>query len=317
MENTGITTRRRGFILEPGESLLFNSSAMSVISRWTDFKTASGLEDRDFHVSPLVAIPVPRYPVEWPAGRKRWVGTRPDFMWHPFMWMPQRLRAKFVNGDYQEDDTELALRVALEMERAGFYDVQTGQWLDILSMNGLDIEDKETQARVSAWMAGADDDVLDSIDLEPQFSGAEAIEAWQDVYNMFPGVQGSQWAIFADDFGADDTGLISQLRSNIANQDLPVQRIAHNTAVLCWMGSVFFDGALDEESINAILLGGWGELVRHSDELQGMESPTAEEVSRVLDYMSLIVARIYEIYMPVLQSLTSVQASGIAQLPAH
>lgn len=294
---------RRTFLLDPGESPVLSRSILETISRWNTFRAASGLSDVDFHVTPLVAVPVPIYPSAWPAGHKRWVGTRASFMWNPLMWLPAPLRSHFVSedGSYREDHTLWALRIVCALTGSGFYDQTTGEWLDVLSLHNLDISDPEVEARVQKWLDGGSDEVLDNIDLSNQIV-MDQVQLWQEVGSDYPVLQGMQWASTAMDFGADDTGLIAQLRADIIAKAVTMQRVAANTSTMCWMGQEFLADALDEETTAEVIPGGWTELLRRARELQNQEKTTGGDISRVLDYAGELTDRIARTYMPVLEA---------------
>jgi hypothetical protein len=147
-------------------------------------------------------------------------------MWHPLMWLPRGLCERFYLNDSdgnptrREPDLVYMVRVALELTAAGLYDAETGAWLDVLSARGLDIESRRVRRRVSKWLDGAHDDVLDSIDLPPILSPNEDW-AFGEAVDLAAPLREAVWAIVANDLVAilDEArghrGLDSAVRSAI------------------------------------------------------------------------------------------------------
>lgn len=207
--------KRRPLLMQPGESLLVRANPIEAAIRWGAFLEASGLSADHLGVNPLVSFPLPLVPAEWPQGSKRWPGTRPEIMWHPLMWLPRRLSHRYTITEVPtaendpmglhaetypvEDDHTWAVRVALELTAAGMHDPETGTWADVLSTVGLDIDDEFDFARVEEWLAGADDELLDGLDLsahfdnpnDPDWALAYAREATEDLFVV-------TWATAAD-----------------------------------------------------------------------------------------------------------------------
>ena len=167
-----MTVRSKAFLLEPGEELLLSSSAITVASRFDEFVTASGLEPDKVLGDPLCATPIPVYEKDERGHIKRFANADPSFMWHPLMWLPANSALRYqmrISEDSQElrleSDHEWAIRIALELRAAGLYNPVTGEWLDILSVHGIDIDNPVDYARVEAWLAGTADEALDAVDL--------------------------------------------------------------------------------------------------------------------------------------------------------
>ncbi|MHA7135177.1 hypothetical protein [Oerskovia turbata] len=207
--------RRRALDVGPGEHLLLPASSLDTTGRLHLWRAFTGLRDADLLLSPLAASPLPM-PWTVPHGRRRWPGLRPAAMWHPLLWLPERLRAPAIlrdptGRDRGETYDEWAARVVLEMTEAGpvviddtrwvllhdpaggqhvrpagpeddrlvpLYDPIDGTWLDVLSTVGLDVEVDADLARVDRWLDGDDDEALDSLDLD-HFLRAEGRDpAW-------------------------------------------------------------------------------------------------------------------------------------------
>lgn len=171
----------RGFFNDPGEPLLATVTPHEAAVRLASFLSISGLTDAAVVTSNTATTPLPLYPAEWPRGRRRWAGLNPTIMWHPLFWLPDRLASRMmldVNGDIQvETDEVWAARVFIELTAAGMYREQDGQWVDVLALQGLDSDDPGVQTRIARWVAGADDEQLDAIDLSSRLA-VEPDESW-------------------------------------------------------------------------------------------------------------------------------------------
>jgi hypothetical protein len=124
--------------------------------------------------SPVSIFAVPLAEDDWAErGLRRWEGTRPEAMWHPLMWLPRRLAMPLVavgaDGDVTEEPLEQwQARVAFEITDSQLY--TDDGWVDVLALAGLDADDAADLDRVRSWLAGAPDDSLDALDLEPFFT---------------------------------------------------------------------------------------------------------------------------------------------------
>ncbi len=91
-------------------------------------------------------------------------------MWHPLLWLPDRLATRYTLVDDDgvcstEPNDIWCLRVCLELQASGLYDADTGTWLDVLSLAGLDSHDPDAARRVDRWLTGGIDPALDRLDL--------------------------------------------------------------------------------------------------------------------------------------------------------
>lgn len=167
---------RRTGLQEPGTQLLLDEDILETAHRARTFSELSGVPMRDLLLSPLTSLPLPIYnfgvnPDGTPTGRRRWAGTKPAAMWHPLMWLPRRLSARFrykdlTGSEVYESDDLWAARVAMELHATGLYDSETGEWVDVLAMSGLDVTDELDLARIEDWLDGEEDEVLDEITLD-------------------------------------------------------------------------------------------------------------------------------------------------------
>ena len=155
---TGI--RRRSYMTEPGEPLEVASSVLRSAVRHRVFATDTGIDPAWMRPNPLCCVPLLTYPDAWPAGRRRWPRLRAAMLWHPLLWLPDRLATRYTLVDESdicstEPDDIWCLRVCLELQAAGIYDPDTGTWLDVLSLAGLNCDDADTERRLDRWLPGA------------------------------------------------------------------------------------------------------------------------------------------------------------------
>lgn len=206
---TTMTQDRRTFLLEAGEPLLLCRSGIQTAMRLRAFTQASGLPSESVLSSSLCAMPLPIYADfgidEHGRTRRRWAGTRPEMMWHPLMWLPDRLAGRYTiadsaTGTSQVEDDELwAIRVAFELTTSGLYDPETGGWIDVLATVGIDVDDDLDLARVQDWLSGYPDEMLDRIDLGPYLELTPASWALEAALAMRHDLEAASWALIADD----------------------------------------------------------------------------------------------------------------------
>lgn len=201
---TAIDVARRPLVTEPGEPLLVARDPLEAALRFTVFAEATGVPETDLLVSPLCAIPLPVFPAQWEQGRRRWAGARAEAMWHPLMWLPRRVAGRYQvrqpdGSTAPESDDAWAVRVALEMTFSGLYDDATGTWMDVLALHGIDIANPAGIIRVQNWLDGADDPVLNGIDLTPLLDVPED-RAWAvaAATEMLPDLYTTSWALASD-----------------------------------------------------------------------------------------------------------------------
>lgn len=189
---TTATLMHRPFLLDEGEGLLLIRPTVSqdgtlvpgvvkMSERRSAFERSCGLASTEVASTPLVSVPLPDY-AQIEAGRRRWAGTNPSFMWHPLMWLPERVAMPCVLQEVGEDGQlserlesadEHAIRIALELTEASLYDPVQGGWVDVLALHGLDLEEPGVLARVQDWLDGGADEVLDGIDMSSVFDAPD------------------------------------------------------------------------------------------------------------------------------------------------
>lgn len=157
----------------PGEPLILPGSPVDRLLNAQKWITTMGLHIGQVVDSPLVALPIPRYDMHPDQDGRRWSNADPGMLWHPFFWLPPRLTERMISTDEDtgvqtvESDDQWALRVMWELAAGGLYDVESGEWFDVLAWVGLDIDKREDWVRVSEWLLEVSDEILDHIDLEP------------------------------------------------------------------------------------------------------------------------------------------------------
>ena len=178
-------TARRPFLTQPGEPLLVAPGPVAAALRFDSWLEFSGCTEQESLLSPMSAVPLPIYPEQWAPGFRRWEGTRPSAMWHPLMWLPDRVAARYSLTDSAgravvESDDLWAVRVGYELTATGLYDEATGTWLDALSPAGIDTDTDAGLNRVDAWLGGVPDPDLDGLDLTPIFDEVAAAHGSAD-----------------------------------------------------------------------------------------------------------------------------------------
>ncbi len=255
LEDAGLSSpfRLRACLAAAGEPLLVAHSPVERALRYAEFRELTGLNEDEILTSAMCAVPLPLYPrvetgwVDGPDGpRKRWSGVGPDVMWHPLMWLPDRLAGRYMlddgSGDARpESDDEFAARLALELATAGLYVEATGEWVDILSIVGLDLDSSDDWDRVAAWLDGADDDLLDAIDLatiiddpdDPHWAVA-VVAAWMDDLEL----------IARQSAASDLLNTLIGLEEEPERDDATGRRVATMVSML---GATSFDRGDDED----------------------------------------------------------------------
>lgn len=184
---------RRQFILEAGESLLVTNDPMRCLANHVGAAHAISIRQSDLVASRMSPMPMPIRGGRPDSGARRFPGIDPKMMWLPVLWLPARLRERcrfqFFDGDIvvidehgffagdtravatpipgievNTESTDVwAIRVALELEACGAYDVDSGTWLDVLDAVGINVDEIEDVQRVESWLAGNPDEDLDRL----------------------------------------------------------------------------------------------------------------------------------------------------------
>lgn len=154
---------RRPYLTEPGDPLLLPGSPIEHSLVYTRYQHHTGVPHEDMHTSTLVAVPIPLPPVDGFTEGRRWPNTRAEMMWHPLMWLPDWVTARYEVDGRVESADEFSVRVAIQLSECGLYDPVTGTWTDVLAEAGIDIDDPADLERVRQWLAGGEDSLLDNV----------------------------------------------------------------------------------------------------------------------------------------------------------
>ena len=227
---TGI--RRFSYMTDPGEPLEVASSVLRSAVRHRVWVTDTGIDPQWVKPNPLCCVPLPTYPEKWPAGLPRWPRVRAAMIWHPLLWLPDRLATRYTLVDDNgvcstEPDDIWCLRVCLELQASGLYDADAGSWLDVLSLAGLDSRDADTSRRVDRWLSGGIDPVLDRLDLAEHVDRPGDLDwALHAAIDELPAMRVISWVLTAQDLldacealtaaGDDDVARIRRAASTIA-----------------------------------------------------------------------------------------------------
>ena len=245
MPNTS-TIPRRPLILDQGQSLLIATDAMQAALDFAKFSSVTGVPATHLVASRMSPIP---FPVrsgrpDGGTGRRRIPGVRPDAMWLPLLWLPPRLEQRYtyqiIDNEvvvatnrvkpragyevYVETDELWTIRAALELGAAGIWDEESGGWLDVMGLAGLDVDDPGDIARISAWLDGEPDDLLDLLDTGLELGTLLARPenphwALKSALAMYDSLRACAWALGADsllgmvdslllDLEADEPGVV-------------------------------------------------------------------------------------------------------------
>ena len=200
---TGI--RRLTYMTDPGEPLEVASSVLRSVVRHRVWVTDTGIDPVWVKPNPLCSVPLPTYPDRWPAGLRRWPRVRASMMWHPLLWLPDRLATRYTLLDDDgvcstEPDDIWCLRVCLELQASGLYDADTGTWLDVLSLAGLDSHNPDTTGRVDRWLTGGIDPALDRLDLAEHVDRPGDMDwALHAAIDELPAMRVISWVLTAQD----------------------------------------------------------------------------------------------------------------------
>jgi hypothetical protein len=191
--------RRRPFLLAPGQPLVGACDPVQSVLDYESSLTAIGIAPEHMVASKMSAIAFPENAGRPPDGSsRRYPGVRPEVMWLPLLWLPERLagrcRFQVVDGEVFVIDPALSgpnvltkpavgfevftetqdlwvVRVGLELEASGVYDRHTGTWFDVLAHADLDVDDPSDLRRVRAWLDGSADADLDALDTGLEMDG--------------------------------------------------------------------------------------------------------------------------------------------------
>lgn len=173
--------------------------------KYDDFLDATGLTDAEVISDPIISVPFPLYSPLKLNDECQWTTVAPNMMWHPLFWLPVHLRERYLfsnEGDSEpviETDEMWMVRVALMVMSSGLYDIDTGGWVDVLALFGIDVDNSEDCERIQRWQDGAPDAALDSIDLSGYFTSDDYNHALEVSVMVIDELRPASWAILAAD----------------------------------------------------------------------------------------------------------------------
>lgn len=197
----------RQFLTRPGEPIFFGPHPLEISNRFEGFIEYTGLGPEETLLSPLAAIPLPVYAQNPSDPRRRWPDLKVDALWCPLFWLPAKsgqpraIQDTSTSSTRMETPDELALRICLEIQASGLYDQDTGSFVDVLALVGIDLDQPEDRERCEAWLLGTPDAILDAIDLTPHLLYDED-EDWSVVaaQSLYPHFLRTSWASLCADF---------------------------------------------------------------------------------------------------------------------
>lgn len=202
----------REFLMEPGENIFLAANPFIAEDRFEAFCEYTGLDESETIFSLLSAIPMPARAATAPPVMKTSAGFNVEAMWVPMFWLPEASSRPQPVGETgrMESADEVAARLCLELISSGLYDPETGHFVDVLALHGIDIEDEADRDRAASWLLGAPDEVLDSIDLSA-YLRLDSDPGWsvRESQNIYPDLLRSSWAVTS----ADLSEMLSELDS--------------------------------------------------------------------------------------------------------
>lgn len=193
---------RRRHLTDPNEPLTINTDALATVDRVSKWREETNLPDERIITGTLCVVPLPLY-VAVPEGARQFPEVKPEALWHPLFWLPPRLARRYNmpdgKGGYAPETDQLwGLRIALEMVASGLYTPEGG-WVDLMAQVGLDTTNDVDLARLEEWQAGAPDELLDSIDLEPlMYKGDGPDAVLTSSVGMLEPLTEQQWAMVSN-----------------------------------------------------------------------------------------------------------------------
>jgi len=193
-------TNRRPYLTGPGDSLILPPSSFALNTLYESWVADTGIEPDRLVFSALVGSPLPLR--DFGRGPRGWdPQMNPAMFWHPLLWLPEAIALPLPpldDNDVEEPLDAWALRVAWELVWSAMYDAEAGTWVDILSVYGLNVEDPAVQARVTAWLSGNQDPVLDNIDLS-NYVTTDQESTLAVVAEQIDSFRTAAWGVHADE----------------------------------------------------------------------------------------------------------------------
>ena len=242
----GKPLRRRHLGTMPGDHLLMPSGDSTAYTQvFHDFLEATQLPPTMLNPSRLCMVPIPTHTY------REELREQPVSIWaNPLFWLPRDWR---VNEAGATDDL-MGLRITWELTFSGLYEPEIG-FADILFAHGIDVDTDAGASRVSAWLAGGSDPVLDAIDITDMLARPESEdEDWIHLlaYEALPGTLQTVWGLNANSTLDMLSAAVSEYRSD--GDDAALNRALE---ALLTLGSAIFediiyDGVEASEALTAL-----------------------------------------------------------------
>jgi hypothetical protein len=241
-------TPRRAGAHAPGTPLLLDEEVLGSVPRAREFAEFSGIPMRDLLVTPVVSHALPLYNFGT-EGRRRWEGVKPEAMWHPLLWLPSRLAGRYSYADATgqkivESDEVWAIRVAVELQTSGIYDVETGTWVDVLAMIGLDADDEMDMLRVQDWLDGTPDADLDAFSFAEYLAIQPQTWALESAVVLEPMFREASYALTANELIA----LLDYVSGSFSDGDSSVEDILRACRIAASTGLSLLSEAVADEN---------------------------------------------------------------------
>ncbi|MGP4994596.1 hypothetical protein [Glutamicibacter ardleyensis] len=201
-KNIDLSQLRKHYLTEPGTALIITEDPVGRLYAHSQFAEDSGLQSDNITLDSVCAVPLPIVTEDMNPERP-YAQVNPAMMWHPVFWLPARLTERQAytddNGEpFIEDDKLWSLRVSLELLSGLIYDPESG-WLNVMELIGIDVENPADLHRIRSWQKGAQDDSLDSINLDELMrDDREPDWALETARSLIDDVDGAQWSVHAN-----------------------------------------------------------------------------------------------------------------------
>lgn len=314
---------RRPWLLEAGEPLLMASNPVEHLLRFSRVLNEWGLRPERLWPLPLCAVPLP-VPAsdEYPDVRRfpdRWPGLNPAAAWHPLLWLPRAVtdRVWIPTDDgtdvVLEDDDTWAVKVSLICSVRGLYDEESGTWTDVLSTAGVDIDRPEDLQRVSLWLAGSHDPVLDGIDItemavdfdDPGWALTLAVEVVQET-------RVCSWALGSNSLLIDS----EDLRGEVLGGDCPPSEAVAQMTVTSELSEQWFSGLPEGWATPGGEVGYWQDLAARARVFAGPR----DAFVRLVDEAVVRLEQIRDVAWPAMEKIREAADTdlpdGTPQIPA-
>ncbi len=176
----------------PGDSLIIAFDPTVLLALKIEFMRHTGLPlDYPLTADPLCGYPLPEVgelATDEPLARKI---VNLEWFDHPVVWLrgdiirSHRFHDQSQDIDRDENESEIALRLAIQLETTGYYQPKDGLWLSVADMLDVDLSDPFDLARIKAWQNGEPDQIFDEFDIGADICTympmSDALEAANDL----------------------------------------------------------------------------------------------------------------------------------------